>query len=361
MSLATHRQILISTGNETFDRFLGGGLLNSSLNLFERQGPSSRVLDDVCNKSLAAVTLTTRGNLLYVNFNTSATTSTDKLLESLPAHRKVKSELLYKDVRSRTAHAKIKIAWRYSNRTQSPSDPVARSSHVDFGLSLVKDSDSPELGQCSILNVSESNFTLESFLTQLDLAIANLKSPDGTLNIIIKDILHPFSPLLDDAQEILKLFYALRCIARRIEKGCILMSYDCTMFSDHASFRSNLYNLADCVVAFYSYKTDENISRGYKDADGTLKYVKVPKINSFGFHFQQDLTDWGYRLTRNHRFFVVDELSLPPCDDDRDEEKKKRKDVFDVTDIHGKITPLRQVGPLEDFREVAQEVFTKRL
>lgn len=355
------RQNLISTGNETFDRFLGGGLLNASLNLFERQGPSSRPLDHVCNKSLAAATLSAKCNLIVVNFNSSKPLTTDEFLESLPATRKVRSEILYKDIRSRTAHAKIKIAWRYSNRTQSPSDSTARTSQVDFGLSLLtKDSDSGELGGCSILNVDESDFTLAGLLTRLEATITSLKSSGGIINIIIKDILHPFSPVLDDAQQMIKLFYALRCIARRIEKGCILISYDRNMFLNYTDLKLSLYNIADCVVSFYSYETDENISRGYKDADGTLEYVKVPKINSFGFHFQQDLSDWGYRLTRNHRFFVVEELSLPPCDDDDDEEKKKKKDVLDVTDIHTKITPLRQVGPLEDFREVAQEVFTKR-
>lgn len=354
------KQNLISTGNETFDKFLGGGLLNTSLNLFERQGPSSRILDHVLNKSIAAATLSAKDNLIVVNFNTAVPLRTDKFLESLPVFRKVKSEILYKDVRRRAAQAKIKIAWRYSNRTHSPSDAAARSSQVDFGLSLAKDTGSSELGECLIVNVDYSNFTLADFLTNLESAINDMKSKGKIINVIIKDILHPLSPILDDAQQMLKLMYAMRYLSRKLEKGSILISYDCDMLLHYNDLESNLHHIADCVVSFYSYPTGENRACGYKDTDGTLKYVKVPKINSFGFHFQQDISDWGYRLTRNHRFFVVDELSLPPCDDDEGEQKIKKRDVSDVTDFHGDVSPLKQVGPLEDFRDVAKEVFSNK-
>lgn len=348
------KQNLVSTGNETFDKFLGGGLLNTSLNLFERQGPSSRILDHVFNKSIAAATLSSKDNLIVVNFNPAVRLTNDKFIESLPVFRKVKSEILYKDVRRRAAQAKIKIAWRYSNRTHSPSDSAARSSQVDFGLSLAKDNGSSELGECLIMNVDDANFTLADFLTKLESAINDMRSKSNVVtNVIIKDILHPLSPILDDAEQMLKLMYAMRYLSRKLEKGIMMISYDCDMLLHHDDLRSHLYHIADCVVSFYSYPTGENRARGYKDTDGTLKYVKVPKINSFGFHFQQDISDYGYRMTRNHRFFVVDELSLPPCDDEDPEDKIKKRDVSDVTGFHGEVSPLKQVGPLEDFKEVA--------
>lgn len=354
------KQNLISIGNETFDKFLGGGFVNSSLNIFERQGPPSRILDSIWNKSFAAATLTKKDALVYVNCNTSLEVDEKTFLASLPSFRKVKSELMYKDVRGKSASTKIKIAWRYSNRgLSSPSDSVARMNQIDFGLSFVKDGESEETGRVHVINVKE-NESLNQILAKLEQGVSDLKQTHPKVNIIIKDLLHPFSPIIDDTRRFLNFIYTLRCFSRGLDKGAILVSYDRDLCNDHFDIQQQLYNLADCVVSFYSYETGENRLTGYKDIDGTLSYVKVPKINSFGFHFQQDLSDWSYRLTKNHRFFVIDELSLPPCDDD-EEEGKGRQTATKLANIENVRRPLEQVGPLEEFREVAKDVLAKKL
>jgi hypothetical protein len=139
-----------------------------------------------------------------------------------------------------------------------------------------------------------------------------------------------------------------------------LVNYDSSLCENHFNIEQSLYNLADCVVSFNSYETDENKVTGYKDIDGTINYIKVPKISSFGFHFQQDLADWGYRLTKNLKYFVVDELSLPPCEDDNEEGKGKQC-ASNLARIEVPSHSLEQVGPLEEFRDVAKDVIAKNL
>lgn len=351
---------MISTGNETLDKFLGGGLLNSTLNIFERQGPSSKLLDAIINKSMASTTLDAKKNLIFVNFNVLDEPTVNQLLSSLPVCRKVKTEILYKDIRGKSATAQIKIAWRYTNRNASPSDSVMRTDQVDFGLSLAKEKEQSDLGELRIINVEEP-FSTERFFKELDKQLTDLKKGGNTVNIIISDLLHPFSPLNGCDNTFCKFIYALRCFSRQLDKGAIQIVYDISMLPRHSQIRQCIYNLADCVVTFYSYETDENKITGYKNIDGTLEYIKVPKINSFGLHFQRELSDWGYRLTRNHRFFVVDELSLPPCHDDEDDDQTRKPRTTNVARIDNEQQSLKQVGPLEDFREVAENVLAKRL
>lgn len=357
----TARSQLISTGNETLDKFLGGGLLNSTVNIFERQGPQSKLLDAILNKSLATATLTTKKNLIFVNFNVLFEPTVEQILASCPVSRKVKTEILYKDIRGKSATAQIKIAWRYTNRNASPSDSLMRMDQVDFGLSLSKEVESKDLGELRVINVEEP-FSNEKFFKSLEEQVAELKKGGNTVNIILSNLLHPFSPLNDSDNNFLRFIYALRCFSRRLDKGAIQIVYDTSMLPKHSQIKQSIYNLVDSVVTFYSYETDENKITGYKNIDGTLEYVKVPKLNSFGFHFQRELTDWGYRLTRNHRFFVVDELSLPPCHDDEDDDQSARKPrMSNIAKIDNEQQPLKQVGPLEDFREVAESVLAKRL
>lgn len=356
----TSKQTLISSGNETFDKFLGGGLLRSSLNLFERSGPSSKLLDPVLNKSFAATTLLSKSNLLFIDFNTAAELDDARFLSKLPFPRKIKSELLYKDVRGRSASAKIKIAWRYSSRVSDTSDEVTKMHQVDFGLPLTRETRRDDLGTLQMLGV-DNEFDMSEFFRSLDEHISKLGGDDKTINIIIQNLMHPFSPMVDKSDKLLSFICALRCRARTLEKGAILVSYDRSLCSNYASLQTHLYNLADCVVCFNSYETGQNKIIGYKNADGTLEYIKVPKINSFGFHFQPELSDWGYRFTKNHRFFVIDELTLPPCHDDEDTDKIQKQTAADLTNIGHKRRPLEQVGPLEEFREVAEGVISKRL
>lgn len=354
----TTKTNLISTGNDTLDKFLGGGLLNSSLNLFERQGPSSRLLDSVWNKSLTASTLAAKNNLMYINFNTQIEVDTEQLLHSLPLPRKVKSEMMYKDIRGKSSAAPIKIAWRYTSRSSSPSDNVLRMNQIDFGMSLTKETTSDDLGQVKVVNIKD-DFTMKGFFNVLDEEHSKLKSKETCLNIIISDLLHPFSPLVDNSRMLCEFLFALRCFTRHINKGALLVSYDIDLCENHSHIKQHLYNIADCVVSCYSYETGEGKSIGYKNIDGTLDYLKVPKINSFGFHFQRDLSDWGYRLTKNHRYLVVDELSLPPCHDDEHDDRGKKLTASALTNIEHKKEPLEQVGPLEDFRKVAEDVLRR--
>lgn len=132
---------------------------------------------------------------------------------------------------------------------------------------------------------------------------------------------------------------------------------------EHESIKERIYNLVDSVVYFHSYETGENRLTGYKDIDGTLNYAKLPKINSYGFHFQQDLSDWGYRLTKNHRYFVIDELSLPPCEDDNEGNQMicRSRTQTEIIKIENTPRPLERANPLEEFREVARDILPRKL
>lgn len=346
----------ISTGNETLDKFLGKGFLSSSLNLFERQGPSSRILDSVWYKSIAASTLNKGGSVIYVNFNTLESRDSAKILASLPMTRKVKSESLYKDIRGKSGATQIKIAWRYSSRSSSPSDSMLKTDQVDFGLSLEKEVESIPFDKIRIINM-EPFFDLRTFLTDLE-HIINDRGNKNPIVILVEDLLHPFSSLVEQSHIFPTLMCLLRSLARtRLPHGMIFISYDIDLFSNHELIKHQIYNMADCVVSFFSYETGQNALTGYKNIDGTLDYIKVPKINSFGFHFQRELSDWGYRFTRNLRFFVIDELSLPPCEDEGDGLVKKQ--AADLAKLERK--PVKQVGPLEEFKGVAESLLKKQL
>lgn len=357
-------QNLISSGNQTLDKFLGGGLLNSTLNIFERQGPSSRLLDVVISKSFAATTLSSKNNLLVVNLNPTQEIDHRKVISGLPTPRQVNTEILYKDIKGKSQLSKIKIAWRYSSKSSSPSDINLKSNQVDFGLSLASDHKDTDLGILKVINVPvPEDFHLHTLLQDLENSIAELKKGCDSLNVIVKGLYHPFSPLINRPTEQLRFLYCLRHISRMLTKGAIILIYDTDMVSDYANMKYQIYNIADCVVSTFSFETDQNKLSGYKNIDGTLDYVKVPKINTFGLHFQQELSDWGYRFTNNHRYFVVDELSLPPCHDDEQESsnKQRKQNATDVTHIEHLRKPMERVGPLEDFREVAGEVLARQL
>lgn len=348
----------ISTGNESLDKFLGKGFLNSSLNLFEREGPSSRILDSVWYKSLASSTISKGGYVIYINFNTIDQTDPQMILSSLPMPRKVKSESLYKDIRGKSGATQIKIAWRYSSRSSSPSDSMLKSDQVDFGLSLERETKEVLIDRIQVINVN-ATFSPDSLIASIEAALENTKGKEVTTSILVKDIIHPLSPLSGRPQKLIEFMYLLRSYARaRLAKGMFFVSYDLDLFADHGNHRSQLHNVADCVVSFFSYETGQNILTGYKNIDGTLDYIKVPKINSFGFHFQRELSDWGYRFTKNLRFFVIDELSLPPCDNDGDDIVKEQY-ASDVAKLER--TPVRQVGPLEDFKGVAESLLKRQL
>lgn len=352
----TDRHSLISSGNETLDKFLGGGFLKSTLNLFERQGPHSRHLEAVWNKSIAASTLVT-GNLILVNFNSAFKVDSDTFLRGLPKPSRVKSNLLYKDVRGKSSASHIKIAWRYSNRNASPADSLMLTDQIDFGIHLVDQSDEEFSKKLRVINLTK-DFSLTFFIENLKSITSSFGNKGARTNIICKDLLHPFSPLIDRQDLLIKLMYLLRAFSRTVDNGMIFTSYDIELIDDHMQHKQHLYNIADSVVSFYSYESGQNLMTGYKNINGTLDYVKVPKLNSFGFHFQRELSDWGYRLTRNRRFFVIDELSLPPCDDN-DEDFIKKQQAADITNVSRK--SIKQASPLEDFKGVAGSLLIKQL
>lgn len=357
------RPNMVSMGNDTLDRFLGGGLLHTTLNLFERNGPSSKLLDGVWNKSFAATTLAAKNNLILIDFNVIAEPDNESVYESLPMPRRVKSDVMYKDISGKSRTSQIKIAWRYANKHVSPSDSLDKMNQIDFGLSFAKEMNSTSTGSLISMKI-EHAFSMKDFLLDLEQKIKEFKSKDKGLpvNIIVKNLVHPFSPIRGPNQKtmLVNLLYSLRCIARKLERGAILISYDCSQCENHSEIKQYLYNIADTVISCHSYETGQNIMAGYKNIDGTLQYLKVPKVNSFGFHFQQDLSDWGYRVTKNNRFFVIDELSLPPCDSETEDTAKKQT-AAELTKIGQDRRSMEQVGPLEEFKEVARNVIAKRL
>lgn len=358
-----HRNhILVSSGNETFDTFLGGGFLHTSLNLIERQGIYSRILDLILNNSFATSTLTSKNNLLFVNFNASREWTERQVINKLPQQRKIKTEILYDDVYKQSSSAKIKIAWRYTSRDTVFPDKSSESYQIDFRLGL-NALNKDNIGEIAVINAEhEDAFTFKSFFEKLDTTVERLRKPHNYVNIIIKDLLHPFSPLVDKPKELMRLFLLLRCFSRRMDRGAILVVYDVDMFSEHEKLKNKLYNLADSVVSFFSYQNGQNVASGYPDSDGMLEYIKVPKIKSFGLHFQREVSDWGYRITKNYRFLVIDELSLPPCPDNDEANKAqvKKRIITDEIDIFDKGNNLQQVSPLEDFREVAKNVLPRK-
>lgn len=346
---------MISFSNETFERFLGGGLLYGTLNLFERKGPGSLILDDVIFKSLISATLTsTGGAVIYANFNNLKPIDKATLITQLPTPKKVNPQILYKDIRGRRHLQRIKIAWRYATMNQTPSNLDPSTDQIDFGNSL----DKPDDSRLIVINLS--NYTPSSFLTTLNEAVEKLKKINvKSIRIIIQDVLHPFSPL-GRVQQFIKLLYLLRALSRSLPKGVVIVNLDTDLCYKYEIHRNHIYNMADGVATFFSYETGQNVVTGYKNFDGTMDYPKVPKINSYGFHFQRELSDWGYRFTKNQRYFVVDELSLPPSKGDDRKTEPKKTAAIEVTGI-GLNRPLEQVTPLEDFKEVAGDVLAKRL
>lgn len=351
-SSSSNKEGLITSGNDTFDRFLGGGFVNQSVNLFERKGPSSTLLDTIWYKSQAAATVASKSGLIYVNFNSIYEIPEENLIASLPQARKVKAEMMFKDIRGKTPAEKIKIAWRYTNINANPSDILMRMNQLDFGISMSRDWDSSLIGRVKVLNIKQHQFNMKLFFKTLEREVANVKGADGKVSIIIADLLTPFSEMIDDSHLLLRFVYGLRCFARNLETGIILLGIDVNMCLDHARIKNQLYNFCDSVISFYSYETGQNRLIGYKNSDGTLEFKKVPKINSFNSHFQREVSDWGYRITKNHRFFVVDELDLPPAGND-DGHDKDRRIASELAALEPKASPLEQVGPLEDFKDIA--------
>lgn len=313
---------LISTGNETIDKFLGGGLLFSSLNILELGTALSRDLDKVLNYSLASSTLTLKNSLIYVNFNPLLDLSSERLIRDLPTPKKVKTELLYKDIREKAGKDTIKIAWRYAKRSSSPPRDKEFIDQIDFKSSLSY-IDRKSFGEMSVINVKD-DFTSSEFFRALEKETARLKQSSNSVNIVIADLLNPFSPLLNKMQQFFQFLYGLRCYARTLGSGAILISYNTNMISDYDRVQEQIYSIGDCVISFDALEEQEMKLSGYKNDHGFVRFIKVPKFCSFGLHFQRELSDWGYRITKGTNYFVIDELCLPPLDDSEHDEERHR-------------------------------------
>lgn len=342
-------QNLISTGNQTFDTFLGGGLLNSSLNIFERKGSASRALESIIEKSISATTLANKNDLIIINFNTESDYRDNIFLESLPFPKKVRSDLLYKDVRPKSSSA-MKIAWRYTAQASSPSTSALRENQIDFGTCLSKQD--VELGNLIIINIKKETFSYKTLIDQL---VDGVKSSE-TVNIILLNLLHPFSPIYGDSQKLVSLLYIMRAFARTIERGSIVTSYDIEMCQNHVSLKSQIYNMADSVISFFTFSDNQCRLLGYKDIDGTVDYIKVPKINTLSYHLQRQLTDWGHRITKNNKYFVIHKLSLPPCGTDEQPKPGKASDILGV-DNH----EIKDIGLRKDFNTCVEDFFSKKI
>lgn len=299
------RQTLISTCNDSLNTLLGGGFVASTLNIFERSGTQSQRLDSIITKTISASTLVKQRDLVYVNFNDLLPVTSDHLIASFPLPVKVKTEVLNKDVRPDTRKEQIKIAWRYSNNNILFRDE--RQDQLDFGHSLKHHHES--LGKIIVVNLDKifTNGDMRTFLEILEA----VKTSD-CIDFVMADITHPHSVLDGHHELFLTILYALRAFARTLKQGAVFMCINTDSIDDYNFKQDQIYNLADSVVHLSSLSEEESILIGCVHSEGLVEYRKVPKLYSNSYHFKRPLSDWAYRTTSNNKYFLIDQLSLPP-------------------------------------------------
>lgn len=335
-----HKQRIVSTGNESLDDILGGGLVRSTVNILECANRHSVATGKMTQSTFASNVLSNKGNLIVLVCDQMTRLNEQEFLATLPLKTRVKSENLYKDLVSKSASTRIKIAWRYTNLS-SPSDRVLLVDQADFGVQLKSDKDLTnyikEFKLLKILHLADFANVKEAMKKLVQLVdeannhgISHSISPqdrscmsdvpkkstldkNSDINVLVMNLTSPLS--LVDTTDMPSFMFTLRCLTRsRKNCTCLVTIYsELILASPFPIVLERLYNLSDGIVKLSSF-VDMSITP-YVDYNGIAEIIKTAKINSTAYHYEKDVCDWGFRITKNNRFLVFDKLSLPPCDE----------------------------------------------
>lgn len=304
----------MKTKNGTLDNMLGGGLLYSTLNIFELRGPTTRRLDDILERTVTSATITNGDNVIFINFNGLKDISERDFYSFLPVPRMARCSDVYRQPLKDLKSSRIKIAWRYApseGNMDSPGQQTQVIPQLDFGTCIANELSKPE-GIVRVVDIASG--CLADCFTPVNSAIDELKqrSRNASITIILHNLFHPLNPLFGDSKLVIGLLYSFRALARSIGKCTVVGFYDVGNARDYDSLKHHIHDTADCVVSFNGFESGESETNGYNGLDGIVHYIKAAKINTNHLPFPRYTCEFGYRLVEGNRYLMIDELTLGP-------------------------------------------------
>lgn len=207
-------------------------------------------------------------------------------MKELPTFTQVNSnELMSND---------MKIAWRYKSLAAASSEA---SEQFDFGVYVDEET----------LNQANINFVNHDALIKFNFDY----DPNKCLTrIVVQDLGSPLSPI--SIESIPMFIYNLKSFVRRNPNVVCLVTFSSQMIqsSNFAFVCSRIYNNVDCAIKLIPF--DESTQTPYKEYDGLVNILKLPKLNSLNYYFVPETFDLGFKLKKHSRFLIVDKLCLPP-------------------------------------------------
>ncbi|CAF0733848.1 unnamed protein product [Didymodactylos carnosus] len=317
--------LLISSGIQSLDSFIGGGFPVGSLILIYEDDDSSYLSDSILRCFLSDGVYS-KHDLCISSMRTDPT----QFIKNLPT----KSEKDQEQEDGQSDDSSMKIAWRYENLSSStPSLKAQQHSHYDLNS---KNSILPELlDQISITKFTWTDYeqkqqrskqkwstSYRDFLFQSidnlilsNYSTTNVKEDKRILRLCIQSL---SSCLFDTDQErfaqIYSFLYCLRISLRQSLATCIV-----TLSSKY--FYKQLENLCDII---FEMKLPSQLISG--DYVGFCNIIKLPKLNSIT-SFIPDTWDIGIKLIKHKKYLLFEKYSIPPdlaSDASRDGSNEKK-------------------------------------
>ena len=103
------------------------------------------------------------------------------------------------------------------------------------------------------------------------------------------------------------LLFRLKSLSRRATGCTVLATLHSQLESEKT--RQQVHDLADTVLHLQAFRDP---SPSYPDFEGLFLIHKLPRVNSLALSKKIETLDLGFQMKKQHRFFEVDKLSLPP-------------------------------------------------
>jgi elongator complex protein 4 len=320
----THGQILISSGIESLDNILGGGLPLGSLVLIEEDvftNDSKLLSNYFIAQGLASgqrVAFLSPEECLDIIFEQLPSWSLDptSYMKKTQKNEKIVDE---KDHQYHSGSDRMKIAWRYE-RLRDISDSSSLMSKInnvylhEFDFSRhISESDAPKE---QIYSWKSSEVSYQSVLYELSrlLQVEHSASPStSSVGVPCQQVLRIClkswaSPLCGDLEPFFRFLHSIRGLLRHSLATCMITVPAHLYEATNSGFYSLIEHAADLLIRITSF-AGLVMNETFTDYHGMMQIRKLPCLNTLS-HFPLDTNQFLFRLKKKQ--FLFQKLSLPP-------------------------------------------------
>jgi elongator complex protein 4 len=302
-------QILVSSGIESLDNILGGGLPLGSLILVEEDKfthYASSIANYFIEQGLAS------GQHLIA---LSPEESLETILQQLSSwsHDPPAITSQQEEESATAASTPMKIAWRYEHLRTAMNHDLPRTSAVDqvylHGSDLSRRAQAKDYDHHQIhpLNLSEMA-SYDDVLRELTQIIEKkyLASASGDRQVLRICLKSWMSPLWEDdnKQHLFRFLHSLRGLLRYSLALC-MMTVPMHLYETP---RSAVEQVADIILRIESFSGSATL-QDLSEYHGILHIRKLPRLNTL-VHIPMETTQYGFKTKRKK--FIIEKIHLPP-------------------------------------------------